>query len=350
MIERAAPAAWIIGGLALLLAMLGWWLEPAMFPHAWLAALIAWIGWPLGSLALLLVHVLTGGRWGEAIQTYLLAGIATLALLMPGLLPFLFVLPQLYLWLHADIAKDLPNTFYLNLPFAAGRGVFYMIVWLALGALTLRAVRRDTLAAPLAVIGLILLGLTVTFAAIDATMSLEPQFISSDFGMIAAAEGGLLALAVTVLAASMDPLMPREILDDLGKLLLGLLVLWAYLEFMQLLIVWQSDLPHEAPWYIERSKAGWGTLAAILAFGHFGLPFFALISPTLRRSPIGIGGIAALLIVMQVLRAWWLVLPAAHRGIGWVDVAAMLAVIGLATGIALQLPHVLIARPRVGHG
>ena len=37
--------------------------------------------------------------------------------------------------------------------------------------------------------------------------------------------------------------------DDLGRLLQGLLVLWVYLDFMQFLIVWQSDLPQEAAWY-----------------------------------------------------------------------------------------------------
>jgi hypothetical protein len=128
-----------------------------------------------------------------------------------------------------------------------------------------------------------------------------------------------------------------------------LLVLWAYLDFMQLLIIWQSDLPHEAPWYIARSERGWGAVAAILAIGHFALPFLALMSPALRRSRRGIGSIAALLVLMQVLRAWWLVLPAAQRGIGWIDIAAMFAIGGIATGFALQGPRAWLA-PRLRHG
>lgn len=345
---RTTQAAWIIGGVGLLIAMLGWWLEPAAFAHAWLAALTAWLGWPLGSLALLLTHALTGGRWGDAIRPYLLAGLRTLPLLLPALLPLLFVLPHLYPWLHADAARELPNTFYLNLPFGIGRGIAYVVVWFVIGALALRAAHRDALTASLAAVGLILLGLTVTFAAIDTTMSLDPHFVSSDFGMIAAAEGGLLALAVSVLAASFDT--PREVLDDLGRLLLGLLILWAYLDFMQLLIVWQSDLPHEAAWYIERSESGWGVVAAVLAVGHFALPFFALLSPAPRRSPRGIACIAALLIVMAIVRTWWLVLPAAHRSIGWVDIAAMLAIGGLATGIATKGQRLSATLVRVRHG
>ena len=50
-----------------------------------------------------------------------------------------------------------------------------------------------------------------------------------------------------------EPAERGETIESLGKLLLGLLVFWAYLDFMQLLIIWQSDLPHEADWYIRRT-------------------------------------------------------------------------------------------------
>jgi hypothetical protein len=348
--ETAERVAWTAGCLGLLLALLGWLLEPAIFPHSWLAALAAWIGWPLGCLALLLTHVLTGGRWGDAIRPYLVAGIGTLPLLLPAVVPLLFVLPRLYPWLQPDVASALVNHFYLNAPFAAWRGICYLIVWFGLGALALRSFRRGSMSATMAVIGLILLGLTVTFAAVDSTMSLDPHFVSSNYGMIAAAEGGLLALSICLLGAALDLRLPSDVLDDLGRLLLGLLVLWAYLDFVQLLIIWQSDLPHEASWYIERSTRGWGILAALVAAGHFLLPFLALMSPRLRRTRRGIGTIAVLLIVMEVLRAWWLVLPAGHRFICWIDVVAMLAMGGLSAGLALRGPGPRAAHLKVGHG
>jgi len=98
--ERAERLAWLIGCLGLPLALLGWLLKPEAFAYAWLAALSAWIGWPLGCLALLLTHALTGGRWGNAIRPYLLIGIRTLPLLLPAIVPLLFVLPKLYPWLR----------------------------------------------------------------------------------------------------------------------------------------------------------------------------------------------------------------------------------------------------------
>jgi hypothetical protein len=303
------------------------------------------VQWPLGCLALVLIHAVTGGRWGWAIRPELLLGISVLPLLLPAIVPLLFVLPHLYPWLRPEEAAHLPNRFYLNMPFAAGRGVFYLIVWFGLGALAMFMERRRAIPAGLAAVGLILLGLTVTFASVDATMSLEPHFKSSNYGMIAGAEAGLLAMSVCLLRASIMADMPSEIRNDLGRLMLMLLVLWAYLDFMQLLIIWQSNLPHEVEWYTSRLRGGWGAIAAIVAGLHFLLPLLALFSPTLRKSPRGIGAVAALLVAMEALRVWWLVLSARDHGFSWVDVAAMLALGGITVGLVLRTPRPVVSLP-----
>ena len=102
--ERRAS---MIGALGLAGTALAWVAAPASFPHAWLAAVAAWSGWPLGGLAPILTHSLTGGRWGEALRPGLLAGVATMPLLLPLILPVLLSLPALYPW--ARPAAGLPN-------------------------------------------------------------------------------------------------------------------------------------------------------------------------------------------------------------------------------------------------
>ncbi len=114
-------------------------------------------------------------------------------------------------------------------------------------------------------------------------MSLDPRFVSSIYGMLAAAGMTLLALAIAVLLTARAP----DAREDLGKLLLALVVLWIYLDFMQLLIVWQSDLAAEAPWYLVRARGFWGAVRLIVAAGHFVLPFFLLLSPRMQRSRPG---------------------------------------------------------------
>jgi hypothetical protein len=329
-------AAWAAGGLALLLCILACVLAPAAFAHAWVAALSVWLGVPLGCLALLLIHALTGGGWGHAVRPTLVGGIGLLPLLAPAIVPVALLLPQAYPWARPD--AHFVNGFYLNPSFAAARWVIYLAVWFGLGGLALRRLRRSQSLAGLAAGGLILLGLTVNFAAIDLVMSLDPTFNSSAFGMIWAAEAGLLELSVAILGTVLGGATSAAERDDLGQLLQGLLVLWAYLDFMQLLIVWQSNLPHEAAWYGPRYAGAWGIVAGVTALVHFALPFLALVFPPIRRSAVGLVAVTGTLIVMAALRGWWLVLPSAGRGVGWIDIGAMLALAGISAGLFLRRP------------
>ncbi|MGH6849359.1 MAG: hypothetical protein ACREDD_02730 [Methylocella sp.] len=339
--REAERIAWMIGSAALVGTAIGWIFAPAAFPYAWLAALTAWLGWPIGCMGLLLIHALTGGAWGYATRPQLVAGMTTLQLLPPALIPLIIVAPALYSWLRPEVAAHLDNGFYLNSPFFAARTIVYLIVWFGLSLLVLRALRQegsDLRLARIAPAGLILLAITVTFAAIDTTMSLDPHFVSSAYGLIAIAEMGLLALSVSIFAAVTGEPPDTDTLRSLGQLLLGLLILWAYLDFMQLLIIWQSDLPKEAAWYAARWTGGWAVAAGFVGGGHFLLPFFALLSPKVQSSRRGIAWITALLILSEIVRSWWLVVPASGKGFGIVDVLAMLGVIGIAAALALGAP------------
>lgn len=274
----------------------------AVFP-AWLAVCAAWIGWPLGSMALVLVHALTGGRWGDILRPALRAGIATLPLGIPALAGVLWGARHLYPWVQPGGGARITNGFYLNVPFAMGRVVAYVLVWGWLGTVCLRG--RDV--GRTAPVGLIALAFTSGFAAIDLTESLDPHFSSSAYGLIAAAGSVLLAFAVGVL---MEGMWARgQDLRDLARLLLGLTVLWAYLDFMQFLIVWQSNLPVEAAWYAPRLRGAWGGVALTIVALHFLLPFAVLVlSPLQARRP-AIMLAAGLLTGMEILRNLWLVLP-----------------------------------------
>jgi len=351
--DRAERAAWIVGGVGLAGSLLGWILTP-MFAHAWLAALAFWIGWPLGSMALLLIHSITAARWGYAIRPQLAMGVATLPLALPAALPLLFELRALYPWARPEAAAELGNTAYLNVPFVCGRAVLYLVVWLGLGGLILNALRRadaDAALYRLAPLGLILLMLTVTFAGFDSTLSLDPHFNSSIYGMILAGEGVLFALSSATLLALLVSRPPRRVTEDLGKLTLALLVLWGYFEFMQFLIVWNSDLGSDAPWYVRRAAHGWGIVAGVIFVVRFLVPFLLLIWPQVQRSHRGLLAVSAMIVAGEVLRGWWLVVPAAERPLSWVDVCAMLAVGGFAVGVGLRAARLpVIAEGLHQHG
>ena len=325
----AMRPAFLVGTAGLAVAALGWGLDAPRFYAGWLASFTLLGAWSLGSMALLLVHALTGGRWGDALRPALLLGVCTLPLLLPAAIPFVSGLAPLYPWARPEDAAHLANRFYLNLPFFALRGVIYLVVWFTLGALVMRGRSLHRIAPA----GLFLLAITTTFAAMDTTMSLDPHFVSSIYGMMAATGMVLLALSIAVLLSAARA--PAAVVADFGKLLQALVILWIYLDFMQLLIVWQSDLSSEAPWYLDRSRGFWGAMRIVIAVGHFVLPFFLLVSPRLQRSRQVVIGVAALLVVMEVLRSWWTVLPSLGETVGWIDIGCMLGVGGLAAGVAL---------------
>jgi len=340
---NAETTAWSVGLIGLVGAMTGWALAPQAFSYAWLITLVTWFGWPLGAMGLLLIHALTGGGWGFAIRSQLASGIRALLFAPLMLVPFAATAPRLYPWLRAD-APPLDNAAYLNGPFFTARGVVYLVIWLGLGWRIARVFRRDDVEfalARLAPAGLTLLALSVTFASIDAEMSLDPRFTSSVFGLVAIAEMGLLALAVCVFAAALVAPPEPQALRELGRLLLALAILWAYLDFMQLLIIWQSDLPREARWYSVRWSGGWGALAALVAAAHFALPFFLLLSSRAQGSRAVMTGAPVLLMAGALLRSFWLIAPAADATLKFMPlivVAALAGVIGATTALALRWP------------
>jgi hypothetical protein len=190
---------------------------------------------------------------------------------------------------------------------------------------------------------LILLMFSVTVVAVDTTLSLEPHFNSTAFGMVIAAEWALFALAVATLLAAIAAPGDGNGLEALGKLLLGVVVLWGYLVFVQFLIVWNSDLASDAPWYVNRAEHGWGIVAYILFTFQFAVPLCVLVWPRFQRSRLALIAVSGLLVAAEVPRAWWLVLPSTGHNVRWIDGMAMLAALGLGAALTLRLP-VLLAR------
>jgi hypothetical protein len=327
----------LLGAIGVGVAAAAAWRSPGAFPHAWLAALTAWISWPLGSMGLLLIHCLTGGRWGIAIRSQLITGIRTLPLLAPFLVPLLLAAKELYPWLKPQ-AVAFDNAFYLNGPAAAARVALYLVIWFALARAMLQALRNpspEIALEKLAPSGLILLALSLTFASIDAILSLDPRFASSVFGMMRIAEMALTALSIAIFLSAIAAPPDRETLRQLGRLLLALTILWGYLDFVQLLIVWQSNLPNEALWYNLRWSGFWGSLALTIVGFHFALPFLVLLSPRAQSSRGAMMLLCGLLILGAALRSLWLVAPPFSARLDWVEGGAMLGALAIAAAAAM---------------
>jgi hypothetical protein len=187
--------------------------------------------------------------------------------------------------------------------------------------------------------GMVLFVLTVTFAAIDWFMSLDPEWSSTIYGFIFVASWALSALAfvIAVLARlSMNEPMKHVVaplhFHDLGKLLLALTMLWAYFAFSQFLIIWSGNLPEEISWYLRRTRAGWGAIALAVVILHFALPFLFLLSRALKRDPRKLVFVAGWILLMRLIDLLWIIAPeftGEDFHISWMDVVAPIAFGGL---------------------
>ena len=332
-----------LGFVALLVGGGGALIQPQPFFFAYLSAYVFWLGIPVGCLALLMLHHLVGGRWGFMIQRVLEAAIQTLPLMALFFVPLLFGLPDLYPWARAQVVDTDPllqqKAAYLNIPFFIARGVVYFAIWVVVGRLLVHwsleqdrtadvtlTQRLQRLSGP----GLVLYGLTVTFSVIDWIMSLEPKWYSTIFGMIFIVSYGLAALAFVIIVvnrikdqAPLGRVISADRFHDLGNLLLALVMLWAYMQFSQFLLIWSENLAEEIPWYLHRITGGWEWIALALILFLFALPFVLLLLRTTKRSTAMLAWVAGGILFMHWLTVLWMVIPSFYPGrfyLNWMDI------------------------------
>jgi len=349
-IKKGSLTAGIIGLVLLVLGALLSGLD--QFFQSYLYAYLYWLGITVGSLAIVLLYSMVGGNWGMVIRQISEAASKTLWLVALLFVPVVFGLRHLYPWARPDLVAADPllehKSLYLNIPFTIGRAILYFGLW---AFLILRVVHHSREAPRpedpeerrrtqrFSAIGLILYFLTMTFASIDWVMSLQPDWLSSVYGMLIVAGQALSAFAFAIallpflvkqeqLAAIITPRHYR----DLGALLLTTVMLWAYLAFSQYLIIWYGDLPREVTWYIRRTSGGWEWIGLVVILLQFFLPFFILISLRAKQNPRVLAAIASLIIVIRLGEWFWEVAPAFHSQalrIHWLDIVTPIAIGGL---------------------
>ncbi len=346
-VGRMQRRALSVGVAALALCVAGAIASPAQFFRSYLFGYLFWTGVALGCLAIVMLQHLSGGAWGMVIRRMLESGSRTLPLMALLFLPLIPGIRQLYGWSRPDNAISY-QTAYLNVPFFLFRAALYFLVWLSIAYFLnrwsreqdrtgdLRLARRlQLLSGP----GLVLYGLTATFAAIDWVMSLEPHWYSSIFGILIIGGQALSAMAfiiaVAVLLAQHEPLsgvlLPSHF-NDLGKLLLTFVMLWAYFAFSQLLIIWSGNLSEEIPWYLHRLHSSWRWVGVLLILFHFALPFVLLLSRDLKRNARALALLAVGVIFMHLVDLFWLTAPEFWPGgfhLHWMDIAAPVGIGGV---------------------
>jgi hypothetical protein len=374
-VDRVRQRALIAGVIGVVICVIGAIKSPGQFFPSYLLAFMFVLGLSLGSLGLLMLQHLTGGDWGIMIRRPLESATRSLVVVAVLFIPILFGMKYLYsAWLNAPASGEGALSEFQQSYLTPGgfrvRAILYFVIW---GVLVFlfnrwsreqdanredRAVRRrfKVVAGP----GIILYVFVMTFAAIDWVMSLSPHWASTIYGFLFVA-GQLISamslmIAVVVLLARTGPfagVLQQRHIHDLGKLLLTFVMLWAYFDFSQLLIIWSGNQPEEISFYRSRLYSEWGVVAVIIVIFHFFVPFFLLLSRDLKRNTKLLPWVALWLIFMRLVDLFWMTRPE-FTSRAWPnlwDLAAPLAAGGLwlffFAGQLKQLPLLPLGDPNL---
>lgn len=419
---QAWKVAAALAGVGLLAALWGMSADPRRFAFAYLMGLAAVITIPLGAIFFILTQHLTGAGWGVTVRRtaeFLAAGIVVVPIL---LLPVLAMgAEHLYPWwsegdhgvAHAQEAPEAPRHgdavaeagghaadsghggavvhgpehaahaaivakkhAYLNQPFFFVRAAVYLAVWLFLAFTLLRySIAQDADGDPqwtvkrerFATWGTFLFAFSLTYAGVDWIMSLEPTWYSTMFGVRVFASSVVVAHALIILiglglrkANVVGNEINVEHFHDLGKLMFGFLVFWAYVSFSEFMLIWYAAIPEETIYYHRRwDHETWRILSGSIVGLKFIFPFYLIISRNAKRSYGLIGFGAAWLCAMHLVEMYYWVMPyyadladVSFSFVGFVtDVGCILFTVGVYFAVVfrrmLRHPVIPIRDPRI---
>ena len=152
---------------------------------------------------------------------------------------------------------------------------------------------------------MVLYGLTVTFAAFDLLMSLDPHWISTLFGAYYFVGSFYTALALLAVLSclgrrfmGMHQLIKPSCFHDLGKLYFAFCLLWADFFYCQFLVIWYGNIPEETSYLIQRTMTlPWNRLAWAVFILSFVIPFLLLINKEVKTRPRFMIGLCSLVLV-----------------------------------------------------
>jgi hypothetical protein len=320
--DSAAPGAGkalVIGLVGIALTALG-----LVVPHvsssavamSWLVGITFWTAIVIGMLMLILIHHIFDASWSTVIRRQYEHGLSAFkwlgVLFAPLVLAsFFYQRDIVWPWLNLEhemhgghtVGHDplyLKKSGFLSPEMFIGMTVLFFVIWVWLSARLRKAsfsqdidgdVRWTYKNRVTAAMGLPLGALTLTFAAIYWVKSLEYHWFSTMYGVwfFANCVRGALCIGVVIMVwlwnrGDYKGVLNTNHFHSIGQLMLAFTVFWAYVTFSQYFLIWNANVPEETFWYNLRelnhdgSTNQWWYVGLVILFGHFFVPFFALLS------------------------------------------------------------------------
>jgi hypothetical protein len=319
-----------VGGL---IAIIGAATNLTHFGYAWLVAFMFCFSLCIGGLFLVLAHHLFDAGWSVPIRRTC----ENIASLIPWMavffIPIALLAPRLYSWMHSNPATD--HALHAKAPLFTMWGfygstalVLAVLSFIALGLRKWSVAQDKTGAAEcthkmrkFAYIGIFCFAFLVTLGVIMWMKGLEHQWFSTMYGVcyFAGSVWTTLATVYVITMALLRMNVLRAVLHKhqfyyIGSLFFAFTVFYAYVNFSQYFIIWNANMPEETFWYQQREQGTWFWWSMIIIFGHFFLPFLALLRIDVKENFCIMSFFAAWAWLMHFTDMVFQILPVASPG------------------------------------
>ncbi|HWZ42874.1 MAG TPA: hypothetical protein VNW97_05330 [Candidatus Saccharimonadales bacterium] len=285
----------------------------------------------LSAVFFLATQRLTGARWSAGLRRIPEAFMPALPIAAVLMLVLYFGWHTLYPWSHQGAFAHNPtgagNASYLQGPWVFARMAGVFVAWIAFAWLfrrtSWRQDRHPELSLALhrkmtsySVIFVIVFAVTISVAAFDWLISLDPGWFSTMFAVYVFAGTfvqGIAGITLAVVLLKDSPLLrnfvtPRQ-LHDLGKMLFAFTIFWAYIWTCQYLLIWYGNIPDEISHYLKRTNSHWIYLFALNVIINWIIPFLSLASIPSKQNPKRLRNVCLLLLAGHWLDLYLLIMP-----------------------------------------
>jgi hypothetical protein len=357
---RKVPVILMAAGGAL--ALLGLLLNTKHFAFAWLQAFMFCLSIGLGALFLVIVHHLFDAGWSVPIRRFCEHISTLLYSCMPLLfLPIAFLAKMIYPWMHEanplmDHSLQAKQPLFSTAGFYGAAIFCFLVWWLLANRLRYWSLKQDVTGDALptyrmrfySCIGIFLFAVTLTLGAVMWMKALQHEWFSTMYGVYYFA-GSVWTTLATVYVITMI-LDRRGVLTDvlhehqyyfIGSLLFAFTVFYAYVTFAQYFIIWNGNMPEETFWYLVREKGTWWYIGMVIIFGHFFVPFLALLRIDVKSKFQFMVPICAWAWLMHWIDLSFNIMPVLHEnGVAlqwiWVDIGCWAFMIGVLVTVFLK--------------
>jgi hypothetical protein len=352
-----------LGGVALIIWLVGLYFDPEQALRSWLMGFVFWAGLCIGGIGLLMLQYMTGGAWGVVLRRIFEACSRTLPLVVLLFVPLAIgvLTHTVYEWTHlppTDHAIEARGIYLLPWSWVARSIIYFAIFGIMAYLLNDWSARQDrtenyedaaSLLARMSRFSgpaMVVYALIVTFASVDWVLTLDPHFFSTIWGLLfvigwalATLSFGAMILAYLSDKRPMDDIVGKRHFHDIGKLMLAMVMVWAYFNLSQWLIIWSGNIPEETGWYLTRMESGWFWIGVVLILFHFAVPFLILLQQDFKRRPKLLALLAVFILLMRFFDMFFLIGPTPRINtyggpqaafiVSWLDFVAPVAIGGI---------------------